>query len=58
MVTPTQSTTPREPLRSLTRRICSGLMVKAAGFRRSQRGSIAILFALSMPVLIGGRTLR
>jgi Flp pilus assembly protein TadG len=34
--------------------ICSGLKVQAAGFWRNRRGSTAILFALSMPVLIGG----
>ena len=60
MITPTQSTRPRRaPLRPLTRRalsetICSGLMVQAAGFWRNRRGSTAILFALSMPMLIGG----
>ena len=60
MITPTQSTRPRRaPLRPLTRRalsetICSGLKVQAAGFWRNRRGSTAILFALSMPMLIGG----
>ena len=59
MITPTQSTRPREPLRPLTLRalsptISSGLMAKAARFRKDRRGAAAILFALSMPMLIGG----
>jgi Flp pilus assembly protein TadG len=34
--------------------IWSGLMAKAAGFRRNQRGTTVVLFALTMPMLIGG----
>src|ERR1700730_11002809 len=34
--------------------IWSGLMAKAAGFRGNQRGTTVVLFALTMPMLIGG----
>src|ERR1700674_3420246 len=34
--------------------IWSGLMAKAAGFRRNQRGPTGLLFALTMPMLSGG----
>jgi len=37
----------------LSETIRSGLMVKATGLWRDQRGSTAILFALAMPMLIG-----
>src|SRR3984893_10549208 len=64
MITPTQSTrirsaglrslTHRTPPRALSATISSGLMAKAARFRKDRRGTAAILFALSMPMLIGG----
>jgi Flp pilus assembly protein TadG len=64
MITPTQSTrirsaglrslTHRTPPRALSATINSGLMAKAARFRKDRRGATAILFALSMPMLIGG----
>jgi Flp pilus assembly protein TadG len=60
MITPTQSKSPKKtPLMSLMRRalsetVRSGLMEKTAGFWGDRRGNTAILFALSMPMLIGG----
>jgi len=52
MITRTQSTGLWQRLLRLPTR-CT-LSQAAAGFRRNQRGSTAILFALSMPMLIGG----
>jgi Flp pilus assembly protein TadG len=52
MITRTQST--RRWQRLLRPPTSRTLSQAAAGFRRNQRGSTAILFALSMPMLIGG----
>jgi Flp pilus assembly protein TadG len=41
-------------IRAWSATIRSGLMVKAADFCEDRRGAAAILFALSMPMLIGG----